>query len=70
MKARKLSSGSWNVRVMVNGKSYSFTDPDRRRCLRRASEFAEQCREDVDNPRLASTKKNIRTYGQRCTSAY
>ena len=53
MKARKLSSGNWNVRVMVRGKSYSFTDPDRRRCMRRASEFAEQCREDVDNPRLA-----------------
>ena len=53
MKPRKLPSGSWNVRIMINGKSYSFTDPDRRRCLRRASEFAEQCHEDVDNPRLA-----------------
>ena len=53
MKARKLPSGSWNCRIMVNGKSYSFTDPDKRRCLRRASEFAEQCHEDVDNPRLA-----------------
>ncbi len=53
MKPRKLPSGSWNVRIMVNGKSYSFTDPDKRRVLRRASEFAEQCREDVDNPCLA-----------------
>lgn len=52
MKARKLKSGSWNVRVMVRGKSYSFTDPDRRRCLRRASEFAEAVQEDIDNPRL------------------
>ena len=59
MKARKLKSGSWNVRVMVRGKSYSFTDPDRRRCLRRASEFAEQCREDVDNPRLADALESF-----------
>ena len=59
MKARKLKSGNWNVRVMVRGKSYSFTDPDRRRCLRRASEFAEQCREDVDNPRLADALESF-----------
>ena len=53
MKPRKLPSGSWNVRVMCNGRSYSFTDPDKRRVMRRAAEFAEQCREDIDNPRLA-----------------
>lgn len=53
MKPRKLPSGSWNVRIMCNGKSYSFTDPDKRRVMRRAAEFAEQCREDMDNPRLA-----------------
>ena len=53
MKARQLPSGSWNVRIMCNGRSYSFTDPDKRRVMRRAAEFAEQCREDVDNPRLA-----------------
>lgn len=53
MKARQLPSGSWNVRIMCNGRSYSFTDPDKRRVMRRAAEFAEQCREDIDNPRLA-----------------
>ena len=53
MKPRKLPSGSWNVRIMCNGKSYSFTDPDKHRCIRRASEFAEMCHEDIDNPRLA-----------------
>ena len=52
MKARKLTSGSWNVRIMVCGKSYSFTDPDKRRVMRRASEFAEMCHEDIDNPKL------------------
>ena len=59
MKPRKLSSGNWNVRVMVNGKSYSFTDPDRRRCLRRASEFAEAVQEDIDNPRLIVALENL-----------
>lgn len=59
MKARKLSSGNWNCRVMVNGKSYSFTDPDRRRCLRRASEFAEAVQEDIDNPRLIVALENL-----------
>lgn len=53
MKPRRLPSGSWNVRIMCNGKSYSFTDFDKRRVMRRAAEFAEQCREDMDNPRLA-----------------
>lgn len=38
---------------MCNGRSYSFTDHDKRRVMRRAAEFAEQCREDIDNPRLA-----------------
>lgn len=52
MKARQLPSGSWNVRIMCNGKSYSFTDSDRRRCMRRAAEFADQVKTDVDNPRL------------------
>ena len=59
MKARKLKSGSWNVRIMINGKSYSFTDPDRRRCLRRASEFAEAVQEDIDNPRLIVALENL-----------
>ena len=52
MKPRKLPSGSWNVRIMCNGKSYSFTDPDKHRVMRRASEFAEMCHEDMDNPKL------------------
>ena len=52
MKPRRLPSGSWNVRIMINGKSYSFTDPDKRRVMRRASEFAEMCHEDIDNPKL------------------
>lgn len=52
MKARKLTSGSWNCRIMVNGKTYSFTDPDKRRCLLRASEFADMAHEDINNPKL------------------
>lgn len=53
MKPRKLPSGSWNCRIMINGKTYSFTDPDKRRVMRRASEFADMVHEDVENPKLA-----------------
>ena len=28
MKARKLKSGSWNVRIMINGKSYDLAFKD------------------------------------------
>ena len=52
MKARQLPSGSWNVRIMCNGKSYSFTDPDKRRVMRRASDFADEYRRKMDNPTL------------------
>lgn len=37
MKARKLKSGAWNVRVMINGAVYSFTDSDRKTVMRQAS---------------------------------
>ena len=52
MKPRKLPSGSWNVRIMCNGKSYSFTDPDKRRVMRMASDFADDYRRKMDNPTL------------------
>ena len=52
MKPRKLPSGSWNVRIMCNGRSYSFTDPDKRRVMRMASDFADDYRRKMDNPTL------------------
>ena len=52
MKARKLKSGAWNVRVMIDGAAYSFTDPDRKTVMRQASAFAAECRENVQNPPL------------------
>lgn len=57
-KARKLKSGSWNVRVTVGGKSYSFTDPDRRTALRMAAAFADECREAIDNPPFIDAVKS------------
>ena len=51
-KAKKLKSGNWNVRVTVQGKQYSFTDPDRRTVLRMAAAFADECRQAIDNPAL------------------
>ena len=52
MKPRRLPSGAWNVRVMVNGQAYSFTDSDRKSVMRQASAFAAECRENVQNPPL------------------
>ena len=52
MKARQLPSGSWNVRVMVDGQSYSFTHSDKKTALRMASDFADEYRRKMDNPTL------------------
>ena len=53
MKARKLPSGSWNIRVTIKGQTYSFTDPDKKTVMRLASEFADKQRDKVRNPTLA-----------------
>ena len=42
LKARKLKSGKWNVRVTVCGQSYSFTHPNRKTAIRLAAAFAEE----------------------------
>ena len=52
MKARKLKSGNWNVRVMVRGTAYSFTNHDKKTALHIASEFADNHREKLRNPTL------------------
>ena len=39
---RKLKSGSWNIRVTIDGKQYSFTDPDKKTVKRMAAAFAEE----------------------------
>lgn len=52
MKPRQLPSGSWNVRVMVDGQSYSFTHSDKKTVMRMASEFADEYRSKMDNPTL------------------
>lgn len=53
MKARKLPSGSWNVRITIKGQTYSFTDYDKKTVMRMASDFADAQREKVRNPTLA-----------------
>lgn len=53
MKARKLPSGSWNIRITIKGQTYSFTDPDKKTVTRLASEFADKQRDKVRNPTLA-----------------
>jgi len=52
MKPRRLPSGSWNVRVMIGGQSYSFTHTDKKTVMRMASEFADDYRRKMDNPTL------------------
>ena len=52
MKPRKLPSGSWNVRVMIGGQSYSFTHADKKTVMRMASDFADEYRRKMDNPTL------------------
>ena len=52
MKPRKLPSGSWNVRVMIEGQSYSFTHADKKTVVRMASDFADEYRRKMDNPTL------------------
>ena len=52
LKARKLKSGNWNVRVTVCGQSYSFTHPNRKTAIRLAAAFAEEVKENIANPPL------------------
>ena len=52
MKPRRLPSGAWNCRVMIDGQSYSFTHADKKTALRMASDFADDYRRKMDNPTL------------------
>ena len=52
MKPRRLPSGAWNCRVMIDGQSYSFTHADKKTVMRMASEFADEYRRKMDNPTL------------------
>ena len=64
MKPRRLPSGSWNVRVMLEGQSYSFTHSDRREVMRMASAFAAEHRIRTENPTLL---ERLRDYVQENT---
>ena len=59
MKPRRLPSGSWNVRIMIGGQSYSFTHSDKKTVLRMASDFADEHRRRIENPTLSEA---MRTY--------
>ena len=52
MKPRRLPSGAWNCRVMIDGQRYSFTNADKKTVVRMASEFADEYRRKMDNPTL------------------
>ena len=50
MKAEKLPSGSYRVRVMVDGKRYTFVNKDPKIARAEAASFAAENREKVNNP--------------------
>ena len=52
MKPRRLPSGSWNVRIMLSGHTYSFTDSSKRAVMALATAFAAEHRENAVNPPL------------------
>ena len=68
MKARKLPSGSWNCRVMIDGQSYSFTHSDKKTALRMASDFADAQREKVRNPTLSQACEDFITDREKTLS--
>ena len=58
MKPRQLKSGAWNVRIMVEGQSYSFTHADKKTALRMAAEFADEHRRRIENPTLSEALRD------------
>lgn len=58
MKPRQLPSGSWNVRIMIDGQTYSFTHADKKTCKRMAADFADEHRRRVDNPTLSESLRD------------
>ncbi len=58
MKLRRLPSGSYNVRIMIDGHAYSFTHPDKKTAVRMASEFADEHRRRIENPTLLEAMRD------------
>lgn len=58
MKPRRLPSGAWNVRIMIDGQSYSFTHPDKKTAVRMASDFADEHRRRIENPTLSEAMQD------------
>ena len=52
MKLEQLPSGSYRIRIMIDGHRYTFTDKDKLRVKAKAAQFADQHREAIDNPTL------------------
>ena len=50
MKVEQLPSGTYRVRVMIDGQRYTFTDKDKKRVKAMAASFQDEHREAIDNP--------------------
>ena len=61
MKTERLPSGTYRVRVMVDGKRYTFTDKDPKRVRAEAARFADEYREKIDNPTFADAMEKYIT---------
>ena len=58
MKIEQLPSGTYRIRLMIDGHRYTFTDKDRKRVKAKAAQFADEHRESIDNPTLLQAMDN------------
>ena len=56
MKPRQLKSGAWNVRIMVEGQSYSPNPKTAK--IRMAAGFADEHRRRIENPTLSEALRD------------
>lgn len=58
MKVEQLPSGTYRIRVMIDGHRYTFTDKDKLRVKAKAASFANEHREAVENPTFSEAMDN------------
>lgn len=59
---RKLPSGSWNVRVQIEGKSYSITKPTEKECIAEATAIKAGIKDARHGPRYRKLTKAMDDY--------
>ena len=59
---RKLPSGAWNIRVQVDGKTYSITKPTEKECLAEATAIKAGIKEARNSPSRKTLKQAMDDY--------